>query len=84
MSAYGYTFIFGSVIFYAFLGFILSNGGYEFLTAEIPDFSTITGDNFATEIWIVLTNPLTSIGFLVWLSVGIFVTDVFIIVGMFF
>ena len=78
-GAEGYRFIFFSVIFYAFIGFMLTLGASEFLTASIPDFASVTQGNILVEIFVIFTNPLSAYGFLAWLSVGIFVTDCFII-----
>jgi len=79
-SAFGYPFIFASIVFYTFIGFLLTLGLGTYLVASIPDFSTITAGNFLTEIYIVFTNPLSAYGFLAWLSVAIFITDVFIFI----
>jgi hypothetical protein len=79
-GAFGYKMIFTSIIFYTFLGFLLSLGGSSYLTASIPDFATITNGNFITQIWVVLTNPLSAIGIISWLTIGFLITDIYIVV----
>jgi hypothetical protein len=76
----GYKFIFFSFLFYGFIGWLLSLGASTYLVATIPNFATITEGNFLTEIFVVLTNPLSAYGFLAWLTIAIFITDLYIII----
>jgi hypothetical protein len=89
-GAFGYKFIFFSVIFYLFLGFILTMGAGSWLSASIHSTAYTIG-NYSTNVtevnptatdWIpyIFQNPLSGISFLAWLSLGILITDIYIVV----
>jgi hypothetical protein len=78
-GAFGYQFIFGSVIFYLFLGVLLSLGGDKYLAATIPniDPNSLTGLNLFTTL---IFNPFTAGGIVAWLGIALGVTNAYIII----
>lgn len=93
-GAFGYKFIFFSLIFYLFIGLILSldNGaGARFLAGNISTNNTYVAGNYTTNVtdvnpstWdyskYILQNPFSNIAILAWLSVAILITNIYIIV----
>lgn len=90
-GSYGYRFIFFSVIFYLFLGFLLTLGAGDWLVGVSTPSTNYTIGNYTTNVtdvnpstWdyagYILQNPLSGIAFLAWLSLGILITDIYIIV----
>ena len=84
-SAFGYPFLFFSAIFYLWLGFLLTQGADKYLQSTMPQFQNVTYNNNITaglnSVGVVLTSPFTAIGFLAWLSIAIFIVDVYIVVS---
>lgn len=80
-SAFGYPFLFFSVIFYAFLGFLLTQGAGDWMTSTLPNYDSTNTTSFEAWGGTIITNPFSSIGFLTWLSVAIFVVDIYIILS---
>ena len=77
-SAFGYPFLFFSAIFYLFLGFVISQpGAAEWLTMSNSGYNTNATNTDMTNF----INPLSSVGFLVWLGVAIAFVDAYIIVS---
>lgn len=90
-GAFGYKFIFFSVIFYLFLGFILTMGAGSWLVSASVNSAPYTIGNYTTNVteitptatdWIpyIFQNPLSGVAFLAWLSLGILITDIYIVV----
>ena len=91
-GAFGYKFIYFSVIFYLFLAFILSSGAGAWLAGSSSLYSSsYTIGNYSTNVtdieptvvdWIpyIFQNPFEGIPFLFWLSLGILITDIYIVV----
>lgn len=79
-SAFGFPFLFFSLIFYGFIGFLLTQGAGTYLANTIPDYNTTNTTTLET-MGGAITNPFSSIGFLAWLSVAIFIVDMYIIVS---
>lgn len=79
-GAFGYKFIFTSVIFYSFLAFLMGMGFDKYLEATVPALETIESSNFLTTFITILANPLTAYGFLSWMSIGILITNIYIII----
>ena len=88
-GAYGWPFILFSVVFYCFLGFILFGlGAWNVLAGQLPGYTDtylangagLSGANFLVVIWLILTNPLSAVGFISWLSTAFFIVDLFIVI----
>lgn len=86
----GYRFVYFSVAFYLFLGFILSLGAGDWLSAEVEQATftpgtysgnyttvSVSAGDYVSYIW---QNPFSGIGFLAWLSLAILITNIYIII----
>lgn len=80
MSAFGYPFLFFSIVFYAFLGFLLTQGADKYLIATLPNYNSANTTSLTT-LGAIITNPLSAYGFLAWLSVAMFIVDLYIILS---
>lgn len=76
-SAFGYPFLFFSAIFYLWLGFLMTQGADQWLAYSSSNF---TSNSTMTDLT-NFVNPLSSVGFLLWLSVAIAFVDAYIIVS---
>ena len=89
-GSYGWHFILFSVVFYLFIGWILSSGGLAYLDSTLANTTFVAGSystnytnvsvnagNYISYIW---QNPFSNIAYLVWLSLAFLITDIYIIV----
>lgn len=90
-GSFGYKFIFFSLVFYLFLGYILSAGAGAWLVSASINSANYTIGNYTTNVtdinptatdWIgyIFQNPFSNIGYLAWLSLAILITDIYIVV----
>lgn len=90
-GSFGYRFIFFTLVFYLFLGIILTQGAGDWLTSTIDTpLSNFTVTNYTTngtqtsDVWsttrYILQNPFSGISWLAWLSLTFLLTDIYIIV----
>lgn len=89
-DAAGWKFVLFSVVFYLFLGLVLSLGGNAYFADQVidadftagnyttsPSYADVTVGNYISYIW---QNPLSSVAWLVWLGTAFLIVDIYVIV----
>lgn len=91
-GAYGWKFIFFTLVFYLFLGFLMGTGAGSWLENVTINNTAYNVGNYSTDnayinptVWdytsYILQNPFSGISWLVWLGLAMLITDIYIVVA---